>query len=96
MASTTVEFVDRPDIAENLLMSDVVGDSGSATAAGHAIRSANFSVDVRSAASLSNRCLAILSCRGKLRTTLVAFVGDTISSSRTSSAVLSVDRKSVV
>lgn len=92
IASTTADVIDRPDIAENRRTSGVEGDSGSATVDGHSILSANFSVDVRSAVSLSKRCLAILSCSGRPRTTRVAFVGETVSSSMTSSLAPSVNK----
>ena len=91
MASTTVEVTDFEDIAENLLTSGIIGDSESATTEGHAIRSANFSAEFPSAAFLARRCLAILSCKGNPLITLVAFVGDTISSSITSSMAPSVN-----
>src|SRR4051812_32058087 len=73
-ASTTVDVAERPDVAENLLTSGVVGGSKSGTAVGRTTRSS----------SLSNRCPVILSCIDKPRATLVAIVGDVIKSSTTS------------
>jgi hypothetical protein len=84
MASMTVELTERPDMAENLRTSGVDGDSGCTTGVGQTLRSPNFPPGVWSDASLCRRCLAIRSCNGRLLTTLVAAVGETISSSKTS------------
>lgn len=84
-ASMTVEDIERPDIADSLLRSAVDGYSSFGAAVGHAIRSPNFF------SFLSNRCFAILSCKGSPLITFVAAVGDTMSFSTTSSAGPSVN-----